>query len=1188
MRHSVSIMFGKRAESCLLTLHKYILRFGGENIENFFRSYLYCYDEDGVTLKQVVVNEEGELTLGNATRWSTSEALSEIPVFIQSVHGQMINIQNKPEFRNLHLCLYVPLLEDIKQVSSFISAIEKGGFNYVDIDTVCLSGDLCKALSGDYEGVGLLELQKRTGEGLKQLVDYRKKHPILQHLLAIQDYQNGGVALSLQLSSLTRILGEFSLMVIENYTKVFGSVRSESDFQTMGVSMLQLDKFYFSEYLLRKTLKQIAEKENISQDSVDINMASTVAHDVIKPWIHLLSETYRNEIKAAFDRKESEMEIIAGIDQHLQKRFEQMQEDLESYMSDESLSLPAKKAILSAILGQDDPLFVNALYDEDVLTFQDLEQEAIEQFTTTNNYILEHEEHLKDAILSTTAEKVEYPIEEMRKNRIRLIRAIGYIRDLEKEQVRLEQQMDAQEHARDCFIENGFVSFGERKYKLLPQVTDEPLKEHYSPHTTTLTSVDLSGQMPPIKDQGEQGACLAFSLTSVFEYLYKRKTHQDIDLSEQFLYYISREKVGEEGVDDGSHLQPAVDSLAEKGICVEEKWRYGTKETAFDIHPSEAAFQDALDRKLSVAKNVALDVNAIRSALADGYPVVFSTKLYDSFSQSKMGFVTLPTDEERGSADSTTDRNHAMVICGYNDEAKIFKVRNSWGKDFGLGGYVYMPYSYITDSTLTNFAVVLMEIELAKTITEKIAPTPVNIVESSMPRLEFDRDDTKIQYGINKILIDETHEEIHELKKIDQELSTYCLNLKQKLKNSSIRQQMCKAATECYQADIQEKEDAWNATKDQKSEELTSFERDSRRSFIKYGVIALLLTAFFCAATIIERKCIKKNDTYCELMETCKDKSLETTIDPFDKKKEISVDRMSFKTKIYQAVIPCAHVCHKWWIVLICYSVLGGCFLIFFINYRKRLRSINEEYDEKLDQLSREKGVLQKALNELRVKFHLAGSMLTQFFTINDLLEKKARVLESFILNTKSLAADNNQKLSELSPNVQPPFIPMLNNEDLDNYFRVSMGELTQETRLFHFLEGYSICDEAFTSFRETLKKKMDENVSKLLDRFSIYKYMSGKEIYSYLPSGKRQVSDFLVELDNKSEVFMLCNDTISRNPSKTLYVHTDENEETTWQNTYKRAFSIPPVSVNIESKFKIILIRLLDLDLKQIEWFNS
>ncbi len=117
MRHSVSIMFGKRAESCLLTLHKYILRFGGENIENFFRSYLYCYDEDGVTLKQVVVNEEGELTLGNATRWSTSEALSEIPVFIQSVHGQMINIQNKPEFRNLHLCLYVPMMEDIKQVS---------------------------------------------------------------------------------------------------------------------------------------------------------------------------------------------------------------------------------------------------------------------------------------------------------------------------------------------------------------------------------------------------------------------------------------------------------------------------------------------------------------------------------------------------------------------------------------------------------------------------------------------------------------------------------------------------------------------------------------------------------------------------------------------------------------------------------------------------------------------------------------------------------------------------------------------------------------------------------------------------------------------------------------------------------------------------------------------------------------
>ena len=970
---------------------------------------------------------------------------------------------------------------------------------------------------------------------------------------------------------------------------LFGNLRSEADFQTLGLSMLQLDKFYFQEYIFRKALKKIAEQENISVEKVDINAASKRANDLLKPWLKLLSETYRKEIKVSLDRNETEQEIVAKIDGYLHTQFEEMREQLESYIKDDSLSLPEKKAILSAILGQDDELFVNDLYDEDVLSIHDLEKEAVEQFTITNNYILSHEDRTYEALLSDNGEDAYYPIDEMRSNRIKLRRTIGYIRELQKEQSVLKEQMQLQEHSADSFVGDGEFTIGERKYKLLPQVNEIPLQEQYIPHPTTITSMDLSSMMPDVKDQGTQGACLAFSLTSIFEYLYKKKTGEDIDLSEQFLYYNARERAGQTEEDCGSVLNFAVESLAEKGICTEEKWQYGRAETTYNIRPSAEAYEDALDRKLAGAKNVALDVDAIRSALSDGHPVVFSTKLYDSFGKGVAGFVSMPTAEERSLADESINRNHAMVICGYNDDARAFKVRNSWGTDFGNGGYVMMPYSYITDATLTNYAAILTDIELVKTITEKVTIRPS---ATQIPHLEFDKNDTAAQFGINRILLDEAESELQKLELKDEVYSTYCLNMKQKLKNPNIRQQLRKSADECYQADIEGKSITINNLLEEKSSELTAYERHELWTFVKYGVAALLMAVFFIVTAALDHKYHVRSNKYTELIEKCEKRSpgnsRESIRDPYSKKnKDITVLEMKAKIEGYKIVCKVLCWCHKWWLALICYSVTGLAFLLFFLRYKKIKRELVEMYDEKIENESKAKRMLEKNKNELGIKFHLAGSMLTYFFNTCDALETKARILASFILNIRALTRENERILEGMSPDVQPPFIPMLKNEDLDRFFVERGADMLKDTHLYNFFEGYKVDEDAFSLFHNTLVEHIGDITEQVLQDFSIYKYMSGRERYSYLTNERRQITDFLVEMDEKSEVFMLCNDTIAINPSKSLYVHIEPNEDLLWQNTYRRAFSIPPVCVNIESRFKIILLRLLDMNLEQIEWYK-
>lgn len=48
---------------------------------------------------------------------------------------------------------------------------------------------------------------------------------------------------------------------------------------------------------------------------------------------------------------------------------------------------------------------------------------------------------------------------------------------------------------------------------------------------------------------------------------------------------------------------------------------------------------------------------------------------------------------------------HAMVIIGYDDDAQLFKLRNSWGTNHGDNGDSYMSYRYINNSLFIEYAI---------------------------------------------------------------------------------------------------------------------------------------------------------------------------------------------------------------------------------------------------------------------------------------------------------------------------------------------------------------------------------------------------------------------------------------------------------------------------------------------------
>lgn len=1159
MRHSVILMFGRKSGDNLLSLYQKVLRSGDPRTENFLRAFTVECEEDTLVLKTIskLVNDDPkdnsvQYTVSEYDQWEKKDYREKFQSFLRKIHREQVNIRERGEYTTLHISIILPLYDDLTSVMEFLNVAKDE--NQVDVDILGIAEDLRLSFvpaQSDNEDV----LHANTKKNIEQVVAFRRKHSnAIGHFIAIQDYQNGGVSLSLDKEALLRIIAEYQSLIIEAYRGLFGSQVNDSDLQTFGLSMLNLDDIYFKEYLYRKALahvilSQVMPQTDASGDTkmyVDINKATKIANDIVHPWQHTLSEIYKREIQQQLDLGVNKDTIVISIDDILKKEFDELKQKLEGYIHDENFSLPEKRCILAAIIGQDDALFVNDINNEESLNFYDLEREAMNHFLEMNNYILQHKDYKDQAILSENDKEAVYPIDELKQNRIVMRRSISYIRDLEKEQARLEQQMQLQENTSQCFIKNGVFTFGEHEFKLLPQIEEIPLQEKYVPHLVQKKSLDMASMMPAIKDQGQQGACLAFAITSVFETLYKRKTSTALDFSEQFLYYIARDKAGMTNEDKGSCVSYALEALAEIGICEEHFWKYMQPATAYNIKPSQDAYNDAANRKVAKALQVDLTEDAIRSALSDGYPVIISANLYDNFGRTPGGFVTIPTSEERQTVcqDGEVDhRSHAMVICGFNDETKIFKVRNSWGTDFGDRGYCYIPYAYITDPELTNYAAVITEIAVAETV------TVTSQFNQEYPQLSFNKQDTSTQYGINKILLSEEYVKLESLKAKDATLSKRCLALKQLLKNYNSQNALEKSADLCYTEDLQKVDKQLSDLITQHTDDKRSWEKSRNWKCIKWGLVALGAIAIFVILYFIfNANWIQNNPDF---VNWCKE----------------------HLAPIYR------------WSMLGTSIAWGIWVLVEYLLHKKKLKALCDEFEQNEAYYVSRITLLKKKLSELDIKTYLAGKMLTTFFDLGEHMETKYDVLVSLVDNLKQLKVENDARLSTMEVSNQSPFFVLLSNDMLDKYFNLQSATIIGDITIDQFIAGYDVTSEAFDNFLSALKNHIDARLDNELSMFSIYQYMSAKSNYPYVQVAT--CKQHLMELDNNSEVFMLCNNVKALNPSKILFTHVDNDDVVHWQTTYRQAFSELPSSAQISSKSKLILVRLLDLDLNQIEWIN-
>ncbi len=213
--------------------------------------------------------------------------------------------------------------------------------------------------------------------------------------------------------------------------------------------------------------------------------------------------------------------------------------------------------------------------------------------------------------------------------------------------------------------------------------------------------IDLRASMQPVpvSNQDELGSCVAQAWCDTLEYLSVKSGQSHVDLSRLFVYYCARELDGNVQWDAVSTIRSGAKVLAKIGAPVESLWPYNISE--FKTRPSEQAYANAPNQKLSRYERIP-NLFSIKSVLAHGIPVVFGFAVYQSFEQAASGG-HVPYPVLTGSNREGLLGGHAVVAVGY-DNTKPYSgalsgrgcviCRNSWGPQWGDGGYFYLPYPF--------------------------------------------------------------------------------------------------------------------------------------------------------------------------------------------------------------------------------------------------------------------------------------------------------------------------------------------------------------------------------------------------------------------------------------------------------------------------------------------------------------
>ncbi|MGJ1404493.1 C1 family peptidase [Sphingobacterium sp. G1-14] len=229
-------------------------------------------------------------------------------------------------------------------------------------------------------------------------------------------------------------------------------------------------------------------------------------------------------------------------------------------------------------------------------------------------------------------------------------------------------------------VGQGLVFLSESEYKKIPLASTAMMGN-------LPESKDLSEWFPQPGDQGAQSSCVAwavcYALKSYQEAVEKRRKPTDYSQIFSPSYIYNQIKLS--GCGSGSYIDRALDLIKQEGVVPYNQFPYD--EFNCLRMPSSSEKNNAKPYAIAEWRTVPLENQVdVKSHIASGFPVVIGMMIDEGFQALRGGNIYhYSSGNEKG--------GHAMVVVGYDDHKGAFKVINSWGTQWGDGGFGWISYT---------------------------------------------------------------------------------------------------------------------------------------------------------------------------------------------------------------------------------------------------------------------------------------------------------------------------------------------------------------------------------------------------------------------------------------------------------------------------------------------------------------
>jgi len=1150
MRHTAHLLIGRELTEAAPFLKQYTLMHGAGDACDYLQ-ILSCEPTAGgdfVTnvFERKPITEETVFSSGLSHRYHVEAAQrqsfasdAQLQRFFVELFNRTVTIDNPGETGMLNLCLYVPLYDEgcWDAARQLIDAVRRSGKPYL-IDVMGLPAPLAPLLITDEAA------KAQLAEQMDHFCDICCKvarqiiaHADVHRLLLFEDSNSQGLALNLDREGLWRILGEFALLAVEHYPAIFpaNQIGRDIDVTTFGISMLAFDKVYFVDYLLHNAYLEILGRERVDEKKINVNEASDTALRLLSRHVGLYREFVHDRldpmIAEANARGSLSLSETQLLEKELQQRIDAAVTDMQSFIPDPSLSLPHKQAIMAQLLGEDDALLQGIQYHKDQLTLDDCDAESLNFFIAEDNkqvYLVQgmgdEPPHYHRGVLTSPTdfnEHVYLPIDEMKRLRAQIRQRTAFIRKKQDELEQIKVQVKTVEDSQKRLSDGGFLFEGQ-VFRLMPADREVRLfEETYVPKTTVERSVDLRASFTVPKNQGELGTCTAFALVSIFEHIMKKANPSNPDLSEMFVFYNAVDTGGvswEDKLKGGTSFFEAAGAMSALGICSEDLCPYGKTL----LKPSPEAYADGKTRLVKTVKNVEVRHEAFVSAISEGYPIAISLRIFDSFQADGNGFVYCPTDQQASQEEGGC---HALVICGYSEDEKVYIVRNSWGTSFGDKGYCYIPFSYIDNPKLCLQACIITDVEVAEQV--KVAGIDKHRTVS------FNLTDDNIRSSILHILIDSEARQLQSDNARYASLRFSYEQLLQTLSNPSMRDQIFQQSVARLESEIATQKEAYQEfVSVTRPKELKAFKRQYHK-WLFWGIITILIFLL---------------DVWLMFY--------------------LSWTRAFTIVSVFTAVLIVAFVLGTWY-------------------FRHQFVKLKEELDDKAAAIRTKIAHAEQEKAEKHLRMHLAGMVVSSLTDIKIKLINKYHALADYVSDLGRWSQEEQQTLKQMAVPARTPCIQLLDNAVLDAYFDRYKQDIVGNIHLYDLVDNYKMSQDDILKFKIQIRDKVIEQLQGEYSDFSLVDYLTGRTRYPYLSDNASNVARLMPLLDKRSDCFLhivQTGVTPDETLEKSVFIHTDSQaERNLWRDTYLRYFTSRPADLDLDSRYKLIELQIQNLKLDQV-----